>query len=114
MKRWRRFWVFVKLLAAFTACLAAAVQAFSYMLESPDAAQMHPLSIVVVGLIFGFITYGILSLIERAVRSFLPHPDPVTTTVAAQPQTELEEDAVLMEEQPLALSTDDSTQQKNQ
>ena len=108
MNRWRRFWVFVKLVAAFTACLTVAVQAFSYMLESPDAAQVHPLSILVVGLIFGFITYGILSLIERAVRGFLPHADP------AQPQTELEEDAVLMEEQPLALTADDSTQQKNQ
>jgi hypothetical protein len=114
MNRWRRVWVFVKLLAAFAACVAVAVQAFSYMLESPDAEQMHPLSIVVVGLIFGFITYGILSLIERAVRGFLPHRAPVNTTVAAQPQTELEEDAVLMEEQPLVLSADDSTQQKNQ
>ena len=114
MNRWRRFWVFVKLVAAFAACLTVAVQAFSYMLESPDAAQMHPLSILVVGLIFGFITYGILSLIERAVRSFLPHPDPVITTLAAQPQTKPEEDAVLMEEQPLVLSADDSTQQKNQ
>ncbi|WP_259696432.1 hypothetical protein [Pseudomonas brassicacearum] len=66
------FWVFVNLLAAFAACLTVTVQAFSYMLESPDAAQMHPLSILVVGLIFGFITYGILSLIERAVRVFLP------------------------------------------
>jgi hypothetical protein len=108
MNRWRRIWVFVKLVAAFAACLTVAVQAFSYMLESPDAAQIHPLSILVVGLIFGFITYGILSLIERAVRGLLPHPDP------AQPQTELEEDAVLIEEQPLALSADDSTQQKNQ
>lgn len=114
MNRWRRIWVFVKLVAAFAACLAVAVQAFSYMLESPDAAQMHPLSILVVGLIFGFVTYGILSLIERIVRVFLPHPAPVTTTVAAQPQTDLEEDAVVMEEQPLALSADDSTQQKNQ
>ena len=114
MNRWRRIWVFVKLLAAFAACVAVAVQAFNYMLESPDAAQMHPLSILVVGLIFGFITYGILSLIDKAVRSFLPHPDPVTTTVEAQPQTEFEEDAVPMEEQPLALSADDSTQPKNQ
>lgn len=113
MNRWRRIWVFVKLVAAFAACLAVAVQAFSYMLESPDAAQMHPLSILVVGLIFGFVTYGILSLIERLVRGFLPHPAPVTTTVAAQPQTDLEEDAVVMEEQPLTLSADDSTQQKN-
>ena len=85
MNRWRRIWVIVKLLAAFAACLIVAVQAFSYMLESPDAAQMHPLSILVVGLIFGFVTYGILSLIERAVRGFLPHPDP------AQPQTEPED-----------------------
>ncbi len=108
MNRWRRFWVFVKLVAAFTACLTVAVQAFSYMLESPDAAQVHPLSILVVGLIFGFITYGILSLIERAVRGLLPHPDP------AQPQAEFKEVDVLMEEQPLALSADDSSQQKNQ
>lgn len=108
MNSWRRIWVFVKLVAAFSACLAVAVQAFSYLLESPDAVQIHPLSILVVGLIFGFITYGTLSLIERAVRGFLPHPDP------AQPQTELEEDAVLTEEQPLALSVDNPTQQKNQ
>ena len=113
MNRWRRIWVFVKLVAAFAACLTVAVQAFSYMLESPDAAQMHPLSILVVGLIFGFITYGILSLMERAVRGFLPHPDPVTTTVAVQPRTALEEDAVLTQEQPLALSADDSAQQKD-
>lgn len=114
MNTWRRIWVFVKLLAAFAACVAVAVQAFNYMLESPDAVQIHPLSILVVGLIFGFITYGVLSLIDKAVRGFLPHPDPVTTTVAAQPQTALEENAVLMEEQPLVLSADDSTQQKNQ
>ncbi|MHC8335277.1 hypothetical protein [Pseudomonas sp. LB3P25] len=114
MNRWRKLWVFVKLVAAFAACLAVAVQAFSYMLESPDAAQMHPLSIVVVGLIFGFFTYGILSLIERAIRGLLPRTDPVSSTVAAQPQTALEEEAVLMEEQPLAVSADDSTQQKNQ
>ena len=114
MNRWRRIWVFVKLVAAFAACLTVAVQAFSYMLESPDAAQMHPLSILVVGLIFGFITYGILSLLERVVRGFLPRPAPVATTAAAQPQTALEDDAVFMEEQTLALSADDSTQQKNQ
>lgn len=114
MNRWRRIWVFVKLVAAFAAGLTAAVQAFSYMLESPDAAQMHPLSILVVGLIFGFITYGILSLLEGVVRGFLPRPSPVATTAAAQPQTALEDDAVFMEEQPLALSDDDSTQQKNQ
>jgi RsiW-degrading membrane proteinase PrsW (M82 family) len=115
MNRWRKLWVFVKLVAAFAACLAVAVQAFTYMLESPDAAQMHPLSIVVAGLIFGFFTYGILSLIERAVRVFLPRTDPVSSTVAAQPQTALEEETVLMEEeQPLAVSADDSTQQKNQ
>ncbi|MGZ7458913.1 hypothetical protein ACXPVS_19720 [Pseudomonas sp. Ma2-10] len=110
MNSWRRIWVFVKLVAAFSACLAVAVQAFSYLLESPDAVQIHPLSILVVGLIFGFITYGTLSLIERAVRGFLPHPDPAQ----AQAQTELEEDAVLTEEQPLALSVDNPTQQKNQ
>jgi hypothetical protein len=78
------------------------------MLESPDAAQVHPLSILVVGLIFGFITYGILSLIERAVRGLLPHPQPT------QPEAEFKEVDVLMEEQPLALSADDSSQQKNQ
>lgn len=78
------------------------------MLESPDAAQVHPLSILVVGLIFGFITYGILSLIERAVRGLLPYPQPT------QPEAEFKEVDVLMEEQPLALSADDSSQQKNQ
>ncbi|WP_283190157.1 hypothetical protein [Pseudomonas sp. PMCC200344] len=108
MNRWRRLWVFVKLVAAFSACLTVAVEAFRYMLESPDAAQLHPLSIVVVGLIFGFITYGILSLIDRVVRGVLPRPDPVATTAAP-----LEEDPALMPEQPLALSADDSTQQKS-
>ena len=109
MNRWRRLWVFVKLVAAVAACLAVAVEAFRYMMESPDAAQLHPLSIVVVGLIFGFITYGILSMIDRAVRGFLPRPDPIAAT--APP---FEEDPVLMQEQPLALSADDSTQQKSQ
>ncbi|MHC8399696.1 hypothetical protein ACYZTX_09445 [Pseudomonas sp. MDT1-17] len=108
MNRWRRLWVIVKLVAAFSACLIVAVEAFRYMLESPDAAQLHPLSIMVVGLIFGFITYGILSLIETVVRGFLPRPDPVAPTAAP-----LEEDPVLMQEQPLALSADDSTQQKS-
>lgn len=108
MNRWRRLWVFVKLVAAFSACLTVAAEAFRYMLDSPDAAQLHPLSIVVVGLIFGFITYGVLSLIERVVRVFLPRPGPVATTAAP-----LEEDPVLMQDQTLALPADDSTQQKN-
>ena len=64
MNRWRRLWLIIKLMAAVAACVAVAVQAFLYMLDSPDAAQIHPLSIVVAGLIFGFITFGVLSLIE--------------------------------------------------
>lgn len=108
MNRWQRLWLFLKLMAAVAACVTAAIQAFLYMLESPDEAQIHPLSIVVVGLIFGFITYGILSLIDRVVRGFLPRLDPIATTAAP-----LEEDPVLMQEQPLALSADDSTQQKS-
>ncbi|MHC8385987.1 hypothetical protein [Pseudomonas sp. LB3P14] len=110
MNRWRRLWLFLKLMAAVAACVTAAVQAFLYMLESPDAAQIHPLSIVVVGLTFGFIIYAFLSLIERVVRVFLAPPDPVIP----QPQAELETDAGLAAEQPLILPADDSAQQKPQ
>lgn len=109
MNRWRRLWLSVKLIAAVAACLAVAVQAFQYMLESPDAMRIHPLSIVVVGLIFGFITFGLLSLSERIVRGFFASPDPVVL----QPQAELESNVGLAVEQPLTLPPDDPTQQKN-
>lgn len=110
MNRWRRLWLIVKLLAAVAACVAAAVQAFFYMMESADAVQIHPLSIVVVGLIFGFITYGVLSLMERGVRGRIAPRE----RVAAQPQSELEIDADFPSQQPLSVPTDDSAQQKSQ
>ncbi|MBK5355401.1 hypothetical protein JFU37_23225 [Pseudomonas sp. TH41] len=110
MTRWRRLWLSVKVLAAVAACLTVAVQAFQYMLESPDAVQIHPLSIVGVGLIFGFVTFGVLSLIEWVVRRFVALFAPVTP----QPQAEIESDVELTPEQPLTLASDDSTQQKNQ
>lgn len=110
MNRWRLLWLSVKLLAAVAACLAVAFQAFQYMLESPDAVQIHPLSIVGVGLIFGFVTYGVLSLIEWVLRSIVAFFTPVTP----QPQADVESDVELAPEPPLALASDDSTQQKNQ
>lgn len=109
MNRWRRIWLSVKLIAAAVACVAAAVQAFFYMLESQDAVQIHPLSIVVAGLIFGFISYGLLSLIERGVRRLVARFD----TVAPDPRAELESDVGLVADQPLTLSSDASTHQKN-
>jgi hypothetical protein len=114
MNRWQRLWLVVKLLAAVAASLYVAVQASRYMLESPDAERIHPLSILVVGLIFGFVTFGLLSLVGWIVRLFLPFPDPVIPTVAAQPQTTPEEDAPLTPEPPPVLPSGDSTQQKNQ
>ncbi|VVO27515.1 hypothetical protein [Pseudomonas fluorescens] len=114
MNRWRRLWLVVKLLAAVAVCLYVAVQASRYMLESPDAEQIHPLSVLVVGLIFGFATFGLLSLIGWIAGFFLASPDPVIPTVVAQPQTTPEEDAPLMPESPPVLPADDSTRQKNQ
>ncbi|HCS46287.1 MAG TPA: hypothetical protein DIW52_26360 [Pseudomonas sp.] len=114
MNRWRRLWLVVKLLAAVAVGLFVAVLASRYMLESPDAEQVHPLSILVVGLIFGFATFGLLSLIGWIVRVFMASPDPVNPTVVAQPQTTPEEDAPLMPEPPPVLPADNSTQQKNQ
>jgi hypothetical protein len=105
MNRWRRIWLIVKLMAAVAACLIASIQAFLYMMESPDAVRIHPLSIVVVGLIFGFIVFGFLSLIDRAVRGFMAPSDPAIP----QPQAEPEKAA----EPPLSLPADDSTQQKS-
>lgn len=110
MNRWRRLWLILKLMAAVAACVTAAIQAFLYMLESPDGAQIHPLSIVVVGLIFGFIIYGLLSLVERVVRVFLTPPAPAIP----QPQAELETEAGLAAEQPPIPPADDSAQQKHQ
>lgn len=109
MNRWRRLWLSVKLIAAAAACVAVAVQAFQYMLESQDAVQIHPLSILVVGLIFGFISYGLLSLIERGVQRLLARSD----TVAPEPRAELESDVELVVDQPLTLQADASTHQKN-
>lgn len=109
MNRWRRLWLFVKLIAAAAACVTAAVQAFLYMLESQDAVQIHPLSIVVVGLIFGFISFGLLSLIERGVRRLVAR----SVTVAPDPRAELESDVGLVVDQSLTLPTDAPTHQKN-
>jgi hypothetical protein len=111
MNGWRRIWLIVKLTAAVAACLTASIQAFLYLMESPDAAQIHPLSIVVVGLIFGFIVFGFLSLIDMAVRAFVAPPVPVIPQ--SQFQAEVENEAGLSPEQPLSLPADDSTQQKS-
>jgi len=94
MNKWQRFWLALKLTAAVAACLAAGVQAFFYMLNSPDAAQVHPLSILVAGLIFGFITFGLLSLIEREVKRLVARF--VTTSPA--PQAEYEDGVALIAE----------------
>lgn len=109
MNRWQRLWLSVKLIVAAAACVAVAVQAFQYMLESQDAVHIHPLSIFVVGLIFGFISYGLLSLIERGVQRRLARSD----TVAPEPRAERESDVELVADQPLTLQADASTHQKN-
>jgi len=109
MNRWRRIWLIVKLMAAVAACLTASILAFLYMMESPDADQIHPLSIVVVGLIFGFIVFGLLSLIDWAVGALLAPADPVIP----QPQAEVDNEAGLSPDQPVSLPADDSTQQKS-
>lgn len=109
MNRWQRLWLSVKLIAATAACVAVAVQAFFYMLESQDAVQIHPLSIVVVGLIFGFISYGLLSLIERGVRRLVA----LSVTVAPEPRAEIESGVELVADQPLTLASDAPTHQKN-
>ena len=108
MNKWQRIWLSVKLISAVAACVAAGVQAFFYMMDSTDAARIHPLSILVAGLFFGFITFGLLTLIERGVRR-LAAP---FVTARSQPQTETEADTELAAEQPLILSTDDSAQHK--
>ena len=109
MNRWQRLWLSVKLVAAVAACVAAGVQAFFYMMDSSDAERIHPLSILVVGLIFGFITFGLLSLLERGVRVLVAP----FVTVKPQPEAEVENDAGLTAEQPIILSADDPAQQKN-
>jgi hypothetical protein len=106
MNRWRRLWLIIKLIAALAACVAVAVQAFLYMLDSSDAVQIHPLSILVVGLIFGFITFGLLSLIERGVVRLV-------APIISRPQAEPERDAGAMPERPLTFSTEDPTHQRN-
>ena len=114
MNRWQRLWLVVKLLAAVAVCLYVAVQASRYMLESPDADQIHPLSILVVGLIFGFATFVLLSVIGWIVRLFLPFPDPVTPSAGVKSQTTPEEDAPPMPGSPPTLPADDPAQRKNQ
>lgn len=109
MSRWRRLWLSVKLIAAAAACVAVAVQAFLYMLDSQDAVQIHPLSIMVAGLIFGFVSYGLLSLIERGVKRLVARFD----TGAPEPQTEFEDDVELTLDEPLILPSDSPAHQKN-
>jgi hypothetical protein len=106
MNRWRRFWLIIKLIAALAACVAVAVQAFLYMLDSSDAVKIHPLSILVVGLIFGFITFGLLTLIERGVLGLV-------APIISRPQAEPESDAGATPEWPLTLPTEDPTHQRN-
>jgi uncharacterized protein HemY len=113
MNRWQRLWLVVKLLAAVAVCLYVAVQASRYMLESPDADQIHPLSILVAGLMFGFATFVLLSLIGWIVRLFLPFPDPVTPSAEVKSQA-IPGDTPPMSEPPPTLPADDLTQQKNQ
>jgi hypothetical protein len=108
MNKWQRFWLGVKLAAAVAACGAAGFQAFYYMLDSPDATGIHPLSILVTGLIFGFIIFGFLSLIERTVKRLVARFVPAKPA----PQAEHENDVALTEEQTLILPAGDSTQQK--
>ncbi|MFJ7282161.1 hypothetical protein [Pseudomonas sp. NPDC099000] len=106
MNRWRRLWLIIKLIAAVAACVAVAVQAFLYMLESSDAVQIHPLSILVVGLIFGFITFGLLSLIERGVLRLV-------APIISRPQAGSESDAGATPERPLTFPTEDPTHLRN-
>ncbi|MHC8342744.1 hypothetical protein [Pseudomonas sp. RT6P73] len=106
MNRWRRLWLIIKLIAALAACVAVAVQAFLYMLESADAVQIHPLSILVVGLIFGFIIFGLLSLIERGVIRLV-------APIISRPQAKPESDAGATPERPLTFPTEDPTHLRN-
>jgi hypothetical protein len=113
MNRWQRLWLSVKLIAAVAACVAAGVQAFLYMMDSTDASRIHPLSILVAGLIFGFITFGLLSFIEGGVRRLVapfvtaqPQPQP-------QPQSNADADTEPTAQPPLILSADDSAQHKS-
>ncbi|AWM90790.1 hypothetical protein DJ564_08115 [Pseudomonas sp. 31-12] len=106
MNRWRRLWLIIKLIAAVAACVAVAVQAFLYMLESSDAVQIHPLSILVVGLIFGFITFGLLSLIERGVSGLVAQ-------IISKPHAEPQSDAGAAPERPLTFPTEDPTHLRN-
>ena len=108
MNRWQRIWLSVKLIAAVAVCVAVGVQAFFYMMDSTDAARIHPLSILVAGLIFGFITFGLLSFIERGVRRL------VAPFVTANPQLQAQVDTDSeLATPPLILSADDSAQHKS-
>jgi hypothetical protein len=109
MNRWQRLWLSVKLITAVAACVAAGVQAFFYMMDSTDASRIHPLSILVAGLIFGFITFGLLSFIEEGIRRLLAP----LFTAKPQPQANADTDSELVAQPPLILSTDDSAQQKS-
>lgn len=104
MTRWQRLWLSVKLIAAVAAFGFVGVQAFFYMLESPESAHIHPLSILVVGLIFGFISFGLLSLIERGIRGVVAPSD--------NSEAQFERDAELTLDEPLTPSSDVPTQQK--
>ncbi|TPG80384.1 hypothetical protein [Pseudomonas arsenicoxydans] len=109
MNRWQRLWLSVKLIAAVAACVAAGVQAFFYMMDSSDASRIHPLSILVAGLIFGFVTFGLLTSIERGIRRLLAP----LFTAKPQPQAHADTDSELAAQPPLMLSVDEPAQQKS-
>jgi hypothetical protein len=109
MNRWQRLWLSVKLIAAVAACVAAGVQAFFYMMDSSDASQIHPLSILVAGLIFGFITFGLLSFIEGGIRRLIAP----FVTAKPKPQANADTDSELAAQPPLILSADDPAQHKS-
>ena len=108
MNRWQQIWLSVKLIAAVAACVAVGVQAFLYMMDSPDAGRIHPLSILVVGLFFGFITFGLLSLLEWGGRRLIA----LFGTASQEPEAGYQNDARLATERSQILPADDSAQQK--
>jgi hypothetical protein len=113
MNRWQRLWLSVKLITAVAACVAAGVQAFFYMMDSTDASRIHPLSILVAGLIFGFITFGLLSFIEEGIRRLLAPLFTAKPQPQRLPQANADTDSELSAQPPLILSADDSAQPRN-
>ena len=108
MNKWQRLWLSVKLITAVAACVATGIQAFLYMMDSSDASRIHPLSILVVGLIFGFITFGLFSLLERGVKRLVAP----FVTASPRPPTVHQNDASMATQQALILPADDSARQQ--